>query len=538
MLILDASGSMWGEVEGRPKIEIAREVLADLVASWNPAIPLGVMAYGHRRQADCGDIETVVPAAPVDAAAIVETLGGLTPTGETPLTAAVRLAAQELEHTAGPVTVILVSDGEESCAGDPCAVGADLESSGAGFTTHVIGFDLAGEGVESLRCLPESTGGLFLTAADTAGLAGALSQAREQVEQTVLPGVTLTATMTEGSPPIAERSWFYVFEPGRGGRRDKQLFYRRSAAAFFELPNGSYRVEARFPSPRGPAIASRSIEVEEGKAHHFAVALGAGTLALKTILGDGAGPVRQPPWYSVSAVQSAGRGKRRQLWREKKARPEVVLGAGRYRVEVAYPEPDGPARATAEVEVRENERTEQVMNLHAGVLALSAVQEAGAPLLKKESWYTIFPHGAKGREVDKLWKKRAVRSEVPISAGRYRIEATHPDPDGSARASAEVEIRENQRTEQVMDFRAGRVFLNAKQAGARVQEAVLYEVFESSPGGGARGDRVFMKRGPRFGLLLSEGSYVIRGRHKKSGGVAEVTVAPGDSHRVTVEMTP
>ena len=113
---------------------------------------------------------------------------------------------------------------------------------------------------------------------------------------------------------------------------------------------------------------------------------------------------------SVLEVEPDARGKHRQLFREKKARPEVVLGAGRYRVEVRYPKPDGPARASSEVEIREGERTEQTLNLHAGVLALSAVLREGAGPLKKESWYAIFLSGAPGRERDKLWKEKRLKA--------------------------------------------------------------------------------------------------------------------------------
>ena len=64
ILVLDASGSMWGKVEGKTKIEIARETIAGLMKDWDPAIELGLMAYGHRREGDCKDIELLIPVAP------------------------------------------------------------------------------------------------------------------------------------------------------------------------------------------------------------------------------------------------------------------------------------------------------------------------------------------------------------------------------------------------------------------------------------------------------------------------------------------
>src|SRR5690606_13167535 len=58
VVVYDASGSMWGQIDGVSKIEIAREVLADLVTGWSADTNLGLVAYGHRSEGDCRDIET------------------------------------------------------------------------------------------------------------------------------------------------------------------------------------------------------------------------------------------------------------------------------------------------------------------------------------------------------------------------------------------------------------------------------------------------------------------------------------------------
>ena len=169
VLVFDVSNSMWGQVEGRSKIEIAREVIADLLDEWNPDADLGLVAYGHRRAGDCGDIEQVLPIAPVDPRRFSDVVNSLVPRGKTPLTAAVREAAEILNYTDSPATVILVSDGIESCNADPCALAEELERGGIDFTAHVVGFDVARiEDQRQLSCLADTTGGQFLTA-ETAG---------------------------------------------------------------------------------------------------------------------------------------------------------------------------------------------------------------------------------------------------------------------------------------------------------------------------------------------------------------------------------
>jgi Ca-activated chloride channel family protein len=219
MIVLDASGSMWGQIDGKAKIEIAREVITDLLDQWDPSIHLGLTVYGHRRKGDCKDIETVIPVGQGTAGKISRTINGIQPKGKTPLSDAVRHAARALRYEEECATVVLISDGVETCNADPCAVGAELSMGGFDFTAHVIGFDLKDEEQVGLRCLAENTGGQFLAAADAAGLRSALSQAMEII--------------AEPPPPVVE-------EPGES-----------SISAPAEVPAGSeFEVEWQGPDSR------------------------------------------------------------------------------------------------------------------------------------------------------------------------------------------------------------------------------------------------------------------------------------------------
>lgn len=181
VLVLDVSNSMWGRIDEVSKIEIARAVIADLLQDWDPATGLGLVAYGHRRERDCGDIELVVPIGPVDPPAFTATVNGLVPRGRTPLTEAVRLAAETLGFRDNPATVVLLSDGIETCDADPCALAAELERAGVDFVAHVIGFDVAEpEAQAQLACIAENTGGVFLAASNAEELSAALIDVTEQ----------------------------------------------------------------------------------------------------------------------------------------------------------------------------------------------------------------------------------------------------------------------------------------------------------------------------------------------------------------------
>ena len=176
MIVFDGSNSMWGQIGGRAKVDIARDALGEVLSDLPPGLRLGMMVYGAERRGDCSDIVLSVPVAPASEVAdeISRIAGELTPRGKTPLTDAVKRAAETIRYTENKATVVLITDGIESCEADPCALGRLLESEGIDFTAHVVGFGLSAEDGRKVACLADETGGRYLPAADAADLSQAL----------------------------------------------------------------------------------------------------------------------------------------------------------------------------------------------------------------------------------------------------------------------------------------------------------------------------------------------------------------------------
>jgi Ca-activated chloride channel family protein len=188
MVVFDGSNSMWGQIDGTAKIEIARGSMESLMGDWVEGTNLGLIAYGHRREGDCTDIETIIPPGPADRAAFLDRIGAITPRGKTPLTAAVEEAARQLSYRDNPATVVLISDGIESCQRDPCALADELERSGVDFTAHVIGFGLADEEDQaSIACIADRTGGRFIAAGNAGELGNALGAVSAEVASAAEP---------------------------------------------------------------------------------------------------------------------------------------------------------------------------------------------------------------------------------------------------------------------------------------------------------------------------------------------------------------
>ncbi|WP_324255869.1 vWA domain-containing protein [Rhizobium sp. 'Codium 1'] len=213
IIVMDGSGSMWGQIDGRPKLEIAREAVADVVTRLPVEQELGLIAYGHRSKGNCGDIELLVPPGKNTGQTVVGAVNSMRFLGKTPLSAAVRQAAEALRYGEESATVVLVTDGLETCEADPCALASELEASGVDFTAHVVGFGLSKEEGAQVACLAENTGGRYIQASNTADLTDALTQtvgAQQSAPQpapVTMPDATLSAPSTAAIATTIDVDW-------------------------------------------------------------------------------------------------------------------------------------------------------------------------------------------------------------------------------------------------------------------------------------------------------------------------------------------
>ncbi len=208
ILVFDASGSMWGQIDGVNKIVIARDVVAEILRDFPEDQNLGLTVYGHNRRGDCGDIETLVAPGTGNRDEIARIVNSLNPRGMTPMADSIIAAANALRHTEMAATVILVSDGIETCNPDPCAVARTLNETGVDFTAHVVGFDLEKEpgALEQLQCMADATGGLFFSTSNASELSEALTQVVQAVAEPepVLVTGTFRAVLGSEAGPLVD----------------------------------------------------------------------------------------------------------------------------------------------------------------------------------------------------------------------------------------------------------------------------------------------------------------------------------------------
>ncbi|PYL86159.1 MAG: hypothetical protein DMF17_06570 [Verrucomicrobia bacterium] len=177
-IILDLSGSMKYRLGNSTRIETARKVLAEVLAKIPDDFNVGLRFYGNRygsRQKEtCTDTELVAPIAKLDRAKLLNLVNTAKPRGETPLVYSVLQTPADLQAVGGG-SVILITDGEESCGGDPKKAAEELQKAGVAVTLDIVGFTLTGQQVQrDLTQFAEATGGRYYRAENAQSLARAL----------------------------------------------------------------------------------------------------------------------------------------------------------------------------------------------------------------------------------------------------------------------------------------------------------------------------------------------------------------------------
>ena len=198
-LILDLSGSMARQIAGgETRMDAAKRVMNDVIDALpeQEGVNVGFRIYGHlgdnseaRRQQSCSSSDLVVPIQGVDKAALRAEVAAARPTGWTPIALSLERAGGDFQPGEGVANhILLVTDVEETCGGDPCAVANSLRQGDAAITTHVVGFALNEAQAQQVSCIAEQGGGLNLRAADARELSNAIFSVLEEIQVVVQNG--------------------------------------------------------------------------------------------------------------------------------------------------------------------------------------------------------------------------------------------------------------------------------------------------------------------------------------------------------------
>jgi Mg-chelatase subunit ChlD len=222
---------------GPRKIEAAREAFGEMLASLPEGTEVALRAYGFSSRR-AGDTRLLVPFGALDRARLSRIARTIVPAGNTPIAASLAQVPDDFGRRGGERMVVLISDGKETCGGDPAGEARRLVREGFAVKVHVVGFDLRGEeanAVDQLRAIANATGGRFFQADDRDALRSAL----------------LTVVRTE-----------WHLEDVTGGVVARGVLGEPAPA---EVPAGTYKLVVE----RTPALAFERVTIRSVKTTRF-----------------------------------------------------------------------------------------------------------------------------------------------------------------------------------------------------------------------------------------------------------------------------
>ncbi|MFA3876303.1 VWA domain-containing protein [Streptomyces sp. MMCC 100] len=205
-LVLDVSGSMrTRDIDGGTRMAAAKQAFNEVLDATPEEVRLGIRTLGadypgDDRKTGCKDTAQLYPVGPLDRTEAKTAVATLAPTGWTPIGPALLKAADDLDGGDGSKRIVLISDGEDTCAPlDPCEVAREIAAKGIGLTIDTLGLVPNTKMRQQLSCIAEATGGTYTSVEHTDELTDKVNQL---VDRAADPVVTPVAT--EGADACAK----------------------------------------------------------------------------------------------------------------------------------------------------------------------------------------------------------------------------------------------------------------------------------------------------------------------------------------------
>lgn len=436
IVIYDASGSMWGQIDGKSKMEIAREVLSNTVGKLPEGQKIGLVVYGHRDKGDCRDVEFLVDYQTGDKATFITSVSTIKPLGMTPLAYSATVVFDHLRETKSKATIILVTDGIESCDGNLCEVVQAAKADGIDFKMHIVGFGLKDEDTTELTCASDAGDGLYYDATNASSLSSVLQRA---TSQTVDMGIGNFSVYTNknGLPVDA---WVKAYDIKANHEPISVRTYGDTAYVF--LRPSEYRLEVKpLEGSDVSAVFVEGVIVGEDQTVHRTIPFDAGKVGLTTT-NNGSN------WDCIVKVIDSS-GKVVASTRSYQAPKQIEVDPGIYHVSIQALAIEGLETLAQydSIVVRPNETTELSHNFDTGILEIDA-QFGGKSI---DSVVTIVESNsgksvAGGRTYDR-------GHTFTLSVGKYRVKISplgeHRNKEGK---SIELEITMGDTLKQIIHF--------------------------------------------------------------------------------------
>ena len=538
VFILDASGSMGAKIQGKVKMDAAKEALSGLIRDLPAGINMGLVVYGHRQKADCEDVEELFPLGPQNKDAVTRKIKEITPKGKTPITYSVRKVAEGLKTLEDEATIVLVSDGEETCNADPCAAVKELKDSGIKFVMHVIGFDVAEKEKAQLACMAQAGGGMYLAAKNAGELSIAAKKALAKTEES---GAKLKVNALRNGKPL--RAYCEVYKSG-SEESDKRVTegWIEAEGTTFKLLPGTYDIVVQNNDDAGkPVIKFPGTALETGKVVSKTADFSGGGLKVKALRNGQ--PFRA--YCEIYKPKGGEDGRKERVtdgWVELEG-TSFKLQPGTYDVSVQNNDDAGkPTVNFSAVAVEAGKTVEKVADFSGGGLKVKALRN-GQPF---RAYCEIYkPKGGEDGRKERVtdgWVELEGTS-FKLQPGTYDVSVQNNDDAGKPTVSfSGVTVEAGKAVEKVADFSGGGLKVKALRNGQPFR--AYCEIYK--PQGGEDGEKERVTDGwvelEGTSFKLQPGTYDVSVQNNDDAGkptvnFSAVAVEAGKSVEKTAEFS-
>ncbi|HEV8334591.1 MAG TPA: VWA domain-containing protein [Steroidobacteraceae bacterium] len=237
-IILDASGSMLQKIGKERRIDIARQTLTKLVTSTIPAgTPFAFRVFGRMEDSCQSDLD--VPLGPLNVQAVSAKLGGLEPKNgaKTAIGASLELVASDLRSVQGERLVILLTDGEETCGGDPAAAIEKLKKASTKVRVNIVGLAIDDASLAAtFRHWADAGNGMYFDTQGAAALNEAMAKAmRPSFEIVNAQGAVVGEGLAGGDPVrVIAGNYTVRLAGGKGAEQSVTVKAKEKATVKFQ----------------------------------------------------------------------------------------------------------------------------------------------------------------------------------------------------------------------------------------------------------------------------------------------------------------
>ncbi|MFF7948362.1 VWA domain-containing protein [Streptomyces griseorubiginosus] len=266
-LVLDVSGSMrTSDIDGGTRMAAAKRAFNEVLDATPEEVQLGIRTLGadypgNDRKTGCKDTAQLYPVSTLDRTEAKTAVATLSPTGWTPIGPALLKAAGDFAAGDGSKRIVLITDGEDTCAPlDPCEVAREISAKGVGLTIDTLGLVPSTKLSKQLSCIAEATGGTYTSVEHTDELTDKVNQLVDRAADPVVTPVATEGTDACATAPtlksglytdreeFTQQRWYRVdVEPGQELRTSVSVAADRAV-------NPSYGVLLRAVTVHGREI--------------------------------------------------------------------------------------------------------------------------------------------------------------------------------------------------------------------------------------------------------------------------------------------